>query len=146
MIKARNSKDFISKVEHPIPTSSGHGLKERIESMLMAPMDVNRCLWDLQLSSGDLGSSGALVRTGEKCLTYDVAMTRESLLLFRVHHSLCDAVSLSVAMGDLADESKQLKEKIPWKYLIDCTQQRHKRYLLLLLLYKKRKKMLKYRN
>lgn len=79
--------------------------------MLVTPMNVNMCLWDLQLSSGDLGSSGALKT--QECLTNNnAAMTRESLLLFRVHHSLCDAVSLSVAIGELADESKQLKENI----------------------------------
>ncbi len=99
--------NFTSQAIHP--TIQGGGLKERIESLLMAPMNVNKGLWEAYLSSGDLGCSGAL----KKEEFHDSAITnRESLLLFRVHHALCDAVSLSVAIGDLADESKQLKEKL----------------------------------
>lgn len=78
--------------------------------MILSPFDVTRGLWEAEISSGALGSSGALPR--QQLEENAHAFDRESLVLFRVHHSLCDGVSLSFALGDLADESEQLKETI----------------------------------
>ncbi len=81
--------------------------------MLLSPFDVTRGLWEAQLSSGVLGKSGAICREQFQFQNNGVvAHNRETLALFRVHHSLCDGVSLSVAVGELADESEQLKERI----------------------------------
>ena len=61
------------------------------------------------LSSGALGESGVI--TSEQFQNHDIAQNRETLALFRAHHSLCDGVSLSVAIDELADEFKQLRER-----------------------------------
>ena len=97
--------------------------------MLLSPFDVKRGLWEAHISSGELGSSGAInqyhLKT-EEANSFD----RETVVLFRIHHSLCDGVSLSVAIGDLADESEQLKERIKQEFCRKLTQ--HKNYTRIL--------------
>jgi hypothetical protein len=57
-------------------------------------------------TTGPIGFSGCI----RKELAAQLAPTRdrETLALFRVHHALCDGVSLSVAVGDLCDEADDL--------------------------------------
>ena len=71
-------------------------------------MDVTKGLWDITLSSGQLGTSGAIASDSNESEKNE----RETLAFFRVHHSLCDGVSIAVAIGDLADEAAYLKCKL----------------------------------
>jgi NRPS condensation-like uncharacterized protein len=73
-------------------------------------MDVKDHLWEAQISTGPMGSSGCI----RKELATQLADTRdrETLALFRVHHALCDGVSLSVAVGDLCDEANDLNAAV----------------------------------
>lgn len=103
---------YFSNTEHPI--ESNEEFPKRIQSMLLSPFDVTQGLWEAQLSSGVLGTSGALSK--EQFKNDETLLNRETLVLFRVHHSLCDGISLSVAIGNLADESEELRRKI-------CTRQ-----------------------
>jgi hypothetical protein len=97
-------------------------LKSRIEKLVTSAMDVNNKLWEVQISSGDLGSSGSISRkrSQEIVKEYDDhgavhfgdSKPKETVLLFRCHHSLGDAVSLVAALGDLLDEAVEIREKI----------------------------------
>ena len=108
LIQERRHKNYLNYATHP--TKCNQAFEERIQEMLVSPLDVNNGLWEAQISSGALGSSGALDMTYFR--DENAELNRESLVLFRVHHALCDGVSLSYALGDMADESDQLKEKI----------------------------------
>ena len=95
---------YISEVKHP----DGKDEKEfskRIESMLLSPIEVTDKLWQASLSSGSLGTSGAIPDSMTGIKEFD----KETILAFRIHHSLCDGVSIAAAVGDLADEAVQLK-------------------------------------
>ena len=103
-------------------------LRKRIESLLMEPIDVYNRLWEVQISSGTLGSSGAVPlstirsKKGEIMNVEkdgkDVEDTAqqpppiETLLLFRAHHSMADAVSLVAALGDFVDQADELRQTI----------------------------------
>jgi hypothetical protein len=101
-------------------------LKSRIEKLVTSAMDVNHKLWEVQISSGDLGSSGAIsqARSEEIKADYDDYnrsrsgadthnhKPKETVLLFRCHHSLGDAVSLTAALGDLLDEAAEIRDMI----------------------------------
>jgi len=76
--------------------------------MALSPLDVTKGLFEIEISSGALGSSGAIPSDMGNLKEYD----RETVVLFRVHHSLCDGVSMAAAVGDLSDEAAQLKDKI----------------------------------
>lgn len=95
---------------HIVETQHPQGeFAKTIESKILSPMDVTKGLWDVSLSCGKLGSSGAIskddVNERKEC-------DRETVALFRVHHSLCDGVSIAFAIGDLADEAAYLRDKI----------------------------------
>ncbi len=94
-------------------------LKRRIESLVSSVMDVKDKLWEVQISNGELGSSGAISKRNveeiEKRNAADTTSTtskKETVLLFKCHHSLGDAVSLVAALGDLLDEAEDIKEQI----------------------------------
>jgi hypothetical protein len=94
-------------VETPHP----HGeLAKTLESKILSPMDATKGLWDISFSCGELGSSGAIPEDigneeRQKC-------DKETVALIRIHHSLCDGVSIAVAIGDLSDEAGYLRERI----------------------------------
>ena len=96
---------FSSQVNHPNRGNCDE-LQNRIEYMLLSPLNVQEKLWEVMISSGDYGSCGAvpseLVRSSD--------FQRETLVLFRVHHSICDGVSMSSVLGDLTDESDNLRQ------------------------------------
>lgn len=100
--------NFISSPPHP--TVHNVELFSRVHEYLTTPMDVKDRLWEAQISTGPMGSSGCI----GKELAAQLAPTRdrETLALFRVHHALCDGVSLSVAIGDLCDESDDLNAAV----------------------------------
>jgi len=98
-------------------------LKQRIEELVSTAMDVKKSLWEVHISSGPLGRSGAISReacdeiysrngTDNGSSTGSQEKEKETILLFKCHHSLGDAVSLSASIGDLVDEANEIKEKI----------------------------------
>jgi len=91
-------------------------LKKRIEGLLETPIDVNEKLWEVQISTGTLGKSGAIgmetVKNIKEASSNKGKKMIESLLLFRCHHCLCDAVSLTAVLGDLLDEAEEIREMI----------------------------------
>lgn len=91
-------------------------LKKRIETFLMTPINVFDKLWEVQISSGTLGSSGAISKDKVQDIInnsdQDANKLIESLLLFRCHHSLGDAVSMTAALGNLLDEAEEIRDMI----------------------------------
>jgi hypothetical protein len=98
---------YISEIQHP----DGKDPKEfskRIESMLLSPIEVTDKLWHANLSCGPIGTSGAIPDSMNGIKEFE----KETILAFRIHHSLCDGVSIAAAVGDLADEAAQLQLNI----------------------------------
>lgn len=88
-------------------------LKRRIENLVSSVMDVKKKLWEVQISNGDLGSSGAISKLKIKDILKSGACNNtETILLFRSHHSLGDAVSLVAALSDLLDEADDIQASI----------------------------------
>ena len=95
------------------PASYRTDLRMRIERLLTEPLDLTDKLWEVHVSSGELGASGAISRlkAGHRKVEMDND-TEESLLLFRSHHTLADGVSLISALGDLVDEANDIRDAI----------------------------------
>jgi hypothetical protein len=87
-------------------------LKHRIQTCLTHPLNVNDALWQVQISSGTLGSSGAIPGNKAELLRQEFPYFKESILLFRGHHALADGVSLTAAFGDLCDEAQELRDAV----------------------------------
>jgi hypothetical protein len=99
-------------------------LKSRIEQFLTDVMDVTEKLWEVQISSGNVGTSGGISHKRSQEIyreaqdiqeqkgTGVVTIPKETIMLFRSHHSLADAVSIVAALGDLLDEAQEIKDKI----------------------------------
>lgn len=85
-------------------------LKSQIEHMLTSDFDVRQKLWEAHISSGPIGSSGAISKKCAEQLAPN--FDRETVALFRIHHALADGVSMSVALGDVCDEAEDLKDKM----------------------------------
>lgn len=81
--------------------------KERINRFLVSPLDLESKLWECEVSTGALGSSGAII-SGIKYISQNDGS--ETVFLFRNHHVLCDGVSLSTVVSDASDESKELND------------------------------------
>jgi len=99
------------------PSSYRTDLRMRIERLLTTPLDLTDKLWEVFVSSGRIGSSGAISRlkVGNAAPAHTGAGIidgQESLLLFRSHHSLADGVSLISALGDLVDEAEDIRDMI----------------------------------
>lgn len=94
--------DSCLEVHHP---KSPEEFKARINKFLTDPIDVTDRPWEINISSGPLGSSGAILNTEELIQQgYKV----ETVALFRVHHVVCDGVSMSAIVKDMSDEKEQL--------------------------------------
>jgi len=91
--------------------NSNTELVDRIEKYSTNMIDVSKALWEAQVSTGRLGASNAIPLHRMASLERK-QYKKESVALFRVHHALCDGVSLSVAVGDLCDEASQLQDAI----------------------------------
>jgi hypothetical protein len=116
--KRRNPSfhDYACAPSHPNDVQE---TKDRIVNFLTTPIDVTDKLWQVELSNGALGSSGAILHANElKANGHET----EVLALFRNHHCLCDGVSLSAAVSDLSNESKELRDKI--LYAVEAHKQR----------------------
>ena len=83
-------------------------LKRRVQSCLTLPLQVTDSLWQVQISSGSMGSSGAI----PKIKAARLVQPFESILLFRGHHALADGVSLTAAFSDLCDEAQELRKAV----------------------------------
>eukprot|EP00562_Extubocellulus_spinifer_P004052 CAMPEP_0178516264 /NCGR_PEP_ID=MMETSP0696-20121128/25014_1 /TAXON_ID=265572 /ORGANISM="Extubocellulus spinifer, Strain CCMP396" /LENGTH=723 /DNA_ID=CAMNT_0020146515 /DNA_START=60 /DNA_END=2231 /DNA_ORIENTATION=+ len=95
------------------PASYRTDLRMRIERLLTEPLDLTDKLWEVYVSSGELGASGAISRLKADHRKVDMDIdTEESLLLFRSHHTLADGVSLISALGDLVDEANEIRDAI----------------------------------
>lgn len=133
--KSPNLKNHVSETVH---TSGPYreDLRRRIEHLLTSPMDVSDKLWEVKVSNGPLGSSGAIgkaktnmllgmnkttdelptTKSGKGGLWSDAALKgnnpTESILLFRSHHALADGASIMAALCDLCDEGEEIRNKI----------------------------------
>jgi diacylglycerol O-acyltransferase len=112
-------------------------LRNRIENMLTSPIEVAEKLWEVKISSGEIGSSGAIskvkseaITTRQRELNEIKALKRqltkgrlwkdavgetksmESVLLFRSHHALADGASIMAALSDLCDEAEEIRSDI----------------------------------
>lgn len=112
-------------------------LRNRIENMLTSPIEVEDKLWEVKISSGPIGSSGAIskvksdaISTRQQISNEQNALKRqltkgrtwtdafqdtepmESVLLFRSHHALADGASIMAALSDLCDEAQDIRENI----------------------------------
>jgi hypothetical protein len=134
--KYPNLNNHVSETVH----SSGpyrEDLRRRIEHLLTSPIDVSDKLWEVKVSNGPLGSSGAIgkaktnmllgrnkttddeppmTKSGKGGLWSDAALKgknpTESILLFRSHHALADGASIMAALCDLCDEGEEIRNKI----------------------------------
>ena len=133
------------------PSSYRTDLRMRIERLLTEPLDLTDKLWEVFVSSGRLGSSGAISRLKAGNAVANTTSTtstssgsadagQESLLLFRSHHSLADGVSLIAALGDLVDEAEEIRDMI--KAEIKRRKARSKERSLLRRLYRSLQKLI----
>ncbi len=112
-------------------------LRNRIENMLTSPIEVAEKLWEVKISSGAIGSSGAISKVKSEAISTRQqesnkirALKRqptkgrlwkdavednrpmESVLLFRSHHALADGASMMAALSDLCDEADDIRSEI----------------------------------
>ena len=82
--------------------------------MLLHPLDLsNHVLWEGYLSSGTLGSSGAILFSIVKRIReYWGKDLEETVILFRAHHSMADHVSLANVITDISDESEMIQNQV----------------------------------
>lgn len=112
-------------------------LRNRIENMLTSPIEVAEKLWEVKISSGAIGSSGAISKVKSEAITtrqqksnemralkrqptkgrlwkdaVEDTKPMESVLLFRSHHALADGASMMAALSDLCDEAEDIRSEI----------------------------------
>lgn len=102
-------EECIKQAEHP----TKENMPSIIEQHLLSPMDVKKTLWEIDLSSGPLGSSGCIP---EVYVDPKENLETETIAIFRVHHSLGDGISMAVAVGDVCDEGKTLRDEMAHEY------------------------------
>lgn len=94
----------------PHPQVYRKELQERIAIMLASPINVYERLWEVQISNGQLGASGMFNKEQTEELMQS-NYNKETLALFRAHHSLADGVSCCATIGDASDEANHLQEQ-----------------------------------
>ena len=92
-------------------------LKKRIEHFLTDEMDLKEKLWEVQMSSGQLGSSGAISKRKSQVIreNFDAeneADLQETVMLFRSHHAMADGVSIASVIGEISDEADEVQDMI----------------------------------
>ena len=113
-------------------------LRNRIENMLISPIEVSDKLWEVKISNGPIGSSGAISKVKAEAIStreqlsheknelklqptkgrswkdavLETQTPMESVLLFRSHHALADGASIMAALSDLCDEAEDIRENI----------------------------------
>jgi diacylglycerol O-acyltransferase len=85
-------------------------LAYRMGQLLTAPLDVTEALWEAKVTSGPVGTSGAISKIETEHLP--ASHTSESLIMFRSHHALADGASLVAAFMELCDEADEIKAKV----------------------------------
>lgn len=85
-------------------------LAYRMAQLLTAPLDVTEALWEARVTSGPVGTSGAVSKIETEYLPE--SHTSESLIMFRSHHALADGASLVSAFLELCDEAEELKKQV----------------------------------
>lgn len=110
------SDHVFEKSHYSVPKKE---LQARMEQFLTKPLKINDKLWECQISSGPLGSSGTLSNNTNDTKNNKIeseqkerAEEQETVVLFRSHHCIADGVSLGAALADLADEAKELQDMI----------------------------------
>ena len=121
------SKDYFFHTKHPFSIHLKDYMKEsmhysvyrndlrmKIENMLLHPLDLsNHGLWEGYVSSGTLGSSGAIPFSTVKLLKEQGGEDlKETVILFRAHHSMADGVSLANVITDISDESEMIQGQV----------------------------------
>lgn len=96
------SIDYVLDLPHP---HNPDEFKERLSTFLCSPINVEEQPFEISLSSGPLGVSGAILNHDE---LISQGYKTESVALFRIHHVICDGVSLSAIIKDSTDEKDQL--------------------------------------
>ena len=110
-------KDYIKEsiLHYAIPRDE---LRYKIQSLLIKPLDIsNQGLWEGVLSTGTLGSSGAIPASIVKQIKQQNSKKKakdlkETVILFRAHHAMADGVSLANVITDLSDESEMINDSI----------------------------------
>lgn len=102
-ISVEDRNQFVTDCAHATERSD---LALQITEYLTSKLDVSERLWEAEISTGKMGTSGAI--KAEVASSLMSKCDRETVALFRVHHALCDGVSLSIAIGDLCDEGEEL--------------------------------------
>jgi len=98
--------------EVPHPGQHRFDLNNRIGKFLTSSLNVNKRLWEAKISTGTLGSSGAISNSQIESRNLQLTCDTETVALFRIHHALADGVSMGVALGDSADEAEDLKYRM----------------------------------
>ena len=94
--------DYCKELSHPKDSKE---FKARVSNFLTSTMDIKTKLWECTMSTGDIGSSGAIIEV-QHCAEKNEES--ETVFLFRNHHVLCDGVSLSTVVSDASDEREEL--------------------------------------
>lgn len=98
--------DYCKVLPHPYDSEE---FKARVSNFLTSPMDIKTKLWECTMSTGDIGSSGAIITDKPRENSYNES---ETIFLFRNHHVLCDGVSLSTVVSDASDEREELNDAL----------------------------------
>lgn len=111
-------RDYASVTLHsssPDPELYRKELQRRVEHFLLKPLDVHDRLWEMQMSTGKLGSSGAISRVKSKGGDFSSRTGEnelETVMLFRSHHAMADGVSAATVVGEMADEAEEISQLI----------------------------------
>ena len=96
----------ITEVAHP--SVYRKELEERIVKYLTSDLEVDKMLWEGQVSTGLLGSSGAISKEQISDRNLMDTCDTETIKLFRIHHAIADGVSMGVVLADASDEADKL--------------------------------------
>lgn len=83
-----------------------------VESALSRPVDTAQGLWEATVSSGPLGSSGAMSKDQLVEVLGGAEGGTESVAIMRFHHVMCDGVSFGNILLELCDEAELIQEMI----------------------------------
>ena len=96
----------ITEVAHP--SVYRKELEERIVKYLTSDLEVDKMLWEGQVSTGPLGSSGTISKEQISDRNLVDTCDTETVKLFRIHHAIADGVSMGVVLADASDEADRL--------------------------------------
>ena len=100
--RTKSIDDCVLVLPHP---RNPDEFKARLNWFLTSPINVEERPLEISFSSGPIGASGAILDHDE---LIQQGYTTETVALFRIHHVICDGVSLSAIIKDSADEKDRL--------------------------------------